>query len=207
MNTYDLPMTVVGMRNLLHDQKFMAERGKPQVYIHVGTSDPLENQVIRIGRAENGTYERWRDKTGHYWTFLYAVGAEDGYCRPWKYPNYLGLFAGLHGLSTDLHVVTCRSSNHMKSLEKTLINDVYGPMWEQYRNVTLYRKKGYFADYPEVRDNFSTYGKALEMTTMARAGLGRLPKPLPELLDFRSLRQWNEEDFSVLREVVGHTQK
>ncbi len=187
LNTYELNMSPQGIRLLLEDTMFRKEIGTPQVYIHVGTVGPLKDQVIRIGQAKNGAFDRWRSSSGHCKTFLHAIGAEEGYSRPWLYPNYLAFFAGLNELPTKLHVVSCDSASDMHQLEQRLIKNQFGPIWEQYRSDI----KRYFKQSSDAGELFSRFGGSWNQLEKQRAGISDLPTPVPDVLDYRSARSWD----------------
>ena len=194
MLTLDLPMTVSGFIKLKSALK--NEINKHQVYVHVGDDWPLNNQVLRIGTAKNGTLKRWYATNGHENTFLWSIGESKRYQKSANdYPDYLAFFAGLKGLKTKLCVITYESCTEMYSRERemTKVNQVgtYYPIWESYRDEI---KKKYFPINPLPRSKLSDYGGALDLLTRQRNGECPLDNPVPDVLNFRSKRRW---DFSL----------
>jgi len=136
--TFDLPMTPFGFIRL-GDQLKNLNQKSPQVYIHVCDEGVLRNKVLRIGKAEDGVYQRWIKSTnGHCSTFLWAIGESEryGHNNAIRYPDYLLFFASLHGLKTKLYVLTCQNGAKGKGAarasEAALIAHC-SPMWDGIR--------------------------------------------------------------------------
>lgn len=177
----------------------------PQVYVHVGSEGNLENQVLRIGTAQNGVHNRWiTSSNGHKNTFLWSIGKGDGYKKgnAEKYPNYLLFFASLFQLKTKLYVYSFPSGDKAKECEDALI-DYYGPIWERY--FVLSGKK---RDFPKLAGNFpiltgsnknrnivasvARLGGALKVIEKQRNGNIPFSQPIQDSVDMnmRSLRTW-----------------
>lgn len=104
--SYDLNMTVDGFEQVSNAMK-IANKNNPQVYIHVGDQGAIENQVLRIGKAESGAYLRWMSSTnGHKNTFYWSIGESEKYkiSNAENFANYLLFFASLVNLMTKLFI-------------------------------------------------------------------------------------------------------
>ncbi|NND00002.1 MAG: DUF2726 domain-containing protein [Gammaproteobacteria bacterium] len=195
---FDLHMSPEGFAKLSSELKAV-HGGAPQVYIHVGAEGELKNQVLRIGRAKNGTYNRWMQAvSGHKNTFFWAVGESDGYTRKnaVKYSNYLLFFAALLNQKTKLYVIEVEAEN-MLAKEKELIKE-YTPVWEQFRD-TLKNSE----EYPTLTGKnknlaivnaVAKLGAAQRLIFAQRKLSDDSAKKLPDVLSLglRSEKEWSD---------------
>jgi hypothetical protein len=195
-SVFDLDMTPEGFDKVSSELK-EAHRRTPQIYIHVGVEGNLKNQVLRIGRAKNGTYNRWMQSgNGHKNTFFWSIGESDSYTQKnaADYPNYLLFFASLFNQSTKLYVIDVNQDD-MAAKETELIRE-YKPIWEQYRDTLRYSNK-----YPTLTgknrnqaivDAVAKLGAARRLIFAQRKLSDDSAKKLPDVvnLGLRSGKEW-----------------
>ncbi len=134
LSAYDLLMSADGFAKLSRELKQAHPRG-PQVFVHVGLEGSLKNQVLMIGEAKNGAYNRWMQAAnGHKNAFFWSIGESDHYTpkNASEYSNYLLYFAALFNQQTKLYVIDV-SLDEMSTKKRELIEE-YGPIWDQYRD-------------------------------------------------------------------------
>lgn len=197
VSVFDLHMSPEGFAAMSAELK-KAHRRTPQIYVHVGTEGKLKNQVLRIGRAKNGTYNRWMQAgNGHQNTFFWAIGESDRYSQinAADYPNYLLFFAGLFDQKTKLYVIDVNEDD-MVDGEQTLIEE-YRPIWEQYRDTLKFSKQ-----YPTLTgknrdqgivDAVAKLGAARRLIFEQRKLSNDLANKLPDVmsLGLRSAKEWS----------------
>jgi len=181
-----------------------ADGKNPQVYIHIGAEGILENQVLRIGKAEAGAHTRWiSSSNGHQNTFMWAIGKckKYGKLNAFKYPDYLLFFASLLDLNTKLCVISFDDANEARSYEKAL-QSAYNPIWEQFlklpRSNSIYPILKGQKKNEEIVSKVAHLGGALEYLTMQRNGEQPFSSPLQDVLhlDLQSKKIWENELFN-----------
>ncbi len=175
----------------------------PQVYIHIGMDGRFEGDVMRIGKAESGSYNRWiSSSTGHQSTFFWAIG-ESGtkyknYVKRKCPSDYLLFFASLFGQQTKLIFLKFSNIEIAKKCESELI-DYFGPVWERYKKI---RKKDIYPILTGAKANIDNadsvsrrvarFGGAIKDIKRQRDGDSPYPLLLPDIfcMEVHSLRKW-----------------
>ena len=195
---FDLHMSQEGFVKVSSELKEMHRRS-PQIYVHVGVEGVLKNQVLRIGRAKNGTYNRWMQTgNGHKNTFFWSIGESDRYGQrnAEAYSNYLLFFAALFNQKTKLYVIDV-NEEEMSAKEDELIRE-YNPIWEQYRSLLKSPKH-----YPTLTgknrdlaivDAVAKLGAARQLIFAQRKLSDGSAKKLPDIvnLKLRSEKEWGQ---------------
>lgn len=195
---FDLHMSQEGFVKVSSELK-EAHRRTPQIYVHVGVEGGLKNQVLRIGRAKNGTYNRWMQTgNGHKNTFFWSIGVSDHYGQKnaEAYSNYLLFFAALFNQKTKLYVIDVKEEE-MSDKEVELINE-YNPIWEQYKSL-LKSSKHYPTLTGKNRDltianAVAKLGAARQLIFAQRKLSDGSAKKLPDIvsLEIRSEKEWSQ---------------
>jgi len=194
---FDLHMSAEGFAKVSAELKRLHKRTS-QIYVHVGVEGDLKNQVLRIGRAKNGVYNRWMQAgNGHKNTFFWATGASDSYTQrnADEYANYLLFLGALYDQKTKLYVIDVAESS-MLAREKELIKE-YSPIWEQFRDTLKYSKNyptltGKDKDLAVIRA-VAKLGAATRLIVSQRNLGDDISKKLPDIisLGIRSLKEWS----------------
>ena len=178
---FDLKMTKKGFDDF-SDEIISLNKSKAQIYVHVSVDTVFQNEVIRIGSAQNGIINRWiKNTNGHGSTFLYSIGESERYKNSAKkYQNYLIFFAELNTLKTKLYVLDCETIEAMKNIEKELIK-YFNPIWEQFKK----QIKIYLKENQDIKVTASLCGGAIEI-------VNKNLNSIPNILNFNSHIKWQQ---------------
>lgn len=197
VSAYDLLMSVEGFAKVSTELKEAHPRA-PQVFVHVGLEGSLKNQVLMIGEAKNGAYNRWMQAVnGHKNTFLWSIGESDHYTQKnaSEYTNYLLYFAALLNQQTRLCVIDV-SLDQMATKKRELIKE-YRPIWDQYRD-TVKSSDHYPTMTGQSKDQaivnaVAKLGAAKRLIFAQRKLSNDSIKKLPDViaLGLRSAKEWN----------------
>ena len=195
-SVFDLHMSPEGFAKAGVELEAATQR-TPQVFVHVGTEGYLINQVLMIGEAKNGAFNRWMQATnGHKNAFFWSIGEADTYTQnnAGEYSNYLLYFAALSNQQTKLVAIDVTQEN-MSAKKRELIKE-YNPIWDQYRNTLKHSKQyptltGQNKDHAIV-DAVSKLGAAWRLIFAQRKHGDSTVHKLPDVisLKLRSAKQW-----------------
>jgi hypothetical protein len=205
ITSIDLHMSPRGFADAANEINSLDDKS-PQVYIHIGMDDRFEGDVLRIGKAESGSYNRWiTSSTGHQSTFFWAIGESgtkyENYVKRKCPSDYLLFFASLFGQKTKLIFLKFSNVEIAKKCESELI-DLFCPVWERYKKI---RKKDIYPILTGAKANIDNadsvsrrvarFGGAVKDIERQRAGNPPYLLLLPDIfcMEVNSLKKWSLE--------------